>query len=64
MQQLVLYDDKAKLAFEAVERKVKITKGRKRKARQIKDYSAYKKGKASASKVNLGVKALPANGAS
>lgn len=59
MQQLVLYDDKAKLAFEAVEKKVKIKKGKKRKP-QIKDHAAYRQGKASASKVNLGAKALPA----
>lgn len=62
MQQMVLYDDKAKLAFESVEKKLKIKKGRKVKA-QIKDVAAYNKGKKDASKVNLGVKQLTDKGA-
>lgn len=58
MQQLILYDDKAKLAFEAVEKKMELGRCRKRK-REIKDFEAYQKGKKSAKQVNLGVKALP-----
>eukprot|EP00892_Ulva_mutabilis_P011137 jgi/Ulvmu1/8396/UM042_0103.1 len=57
LQQLVLYDDKSKLAIEAVEKKIKIRKGKKTKS-QIKDWAAYNKGQTDASKVNLGAKRI------
>lgn len=60
LQQLVLYDDKAKLAQEAVEEKIKIKKGKKMKQRGITDWEAYTKGKKDAESLKLGAKRLPA----
>lgn len=60
LQQLVLYDDKAKLAHEAVEEKVKIKKGKKLKQRGVTDWEAYIKGKKDADSIKLGAKTLPA----
>lgn len=60
LQQLVLYDDKAKLAHEAVEDKVKIKKGKKLKQRGVTDWDAYSKGKKDADHVQLACNTLPA----
>lgn len=60
LQQLVLYDDKAKLAHEAVEDKVKIKKAKKVKQRSVVDWDAYRRGNMDAHTVNLCAKTLPA----
>lgn len=59
-QQLVLYQDKAQVAFEAHEEKVKIKKGKTQKKRLLKDVRAYEHGQRDASSVVLGAKKLKA----
>ena len=56
----MLYDEKAQLAREAVEEKVKIKRGKKLKQRGVTDWDAYVKGKEDAETVKLDAKALPA----
>jgi hypothetical protein len=58
--QLVLYDDKARMAVDAVETKIKLKKAKKRKARTIQNWSAYLHGKEDAKSVHLGTNTLPA----
>ena len=56
--QLILYQDKAKVAMEKHAEKMKIKKGRKRPARKLKNEAAYKKGKRDAETVCLGTRKL------
>eukprot|EP00892_Ulva_mutabilis_P011138 jgi/Ulvmu1/8397/UM042_0104.1 len=62
MQQLVLYNDKAKLACETLRKKLHLYKERALN-RQIKNYKAYRQGEKDASKVNLGAERIAGRGA-
>ena len=59
-QQLIVYEDKAKIAMDEHEAGKKIKKGKKRKSRKLNDAGAYRHGERDAAKVALGSKKLKA----
>jgi hypothetical protein len=59
--QLIVYEDKAKIAMDSHAATLKLKKGKKKRRRTLKDYKAYKEGERDAGKVSLGAKRLKTN---
>jgi hypothetical protein len=56
--QLIVYEDKAKIAMDNHAAKLKLRKGKKKKRRPLKDFNAYLEGERDAGKVSLGSKRI------